>query len=188
MPPAPLDPAPLAFRPLAVDELPMLKGWFDQPHAAPWFRGGRSLAEVSDEFMRYFNGEEPVHSYVVTYDCAPMGLCQWELMADFPEAMRAYGATDPGTVNVDVLIGDPSFARRGLGGPMVLRFLREIVFRDARATVCLIDPRVENAAAIRAYEKAGFRHVRTVADAEDGERLHLMELSRVDLYGIETKK
>ena len=180
--PTPLDPDQLTFRPLALDELPMVKAWCDEPHAAPWFKGGRPLEDVVAEFLPSFRGEEPISSFVVSYAGAPIGLCQWERLADFPETFRAYGATDPGTVNIDVLIGDPTFARRGLGAPLVLRFLRDVVFQsDAGATVCLIDPRVENAVAIRAYEKAGFCYVRTVADPEDGERLHLMELTRAQL-------
>jgi aminoglycoside 6'-N-acetyltransferase len=178
---SPLDPAALAFRPLVLSDLPMLKGWFDQPHAAPWFHGGRPLAAIVEEFTRYFDGTEPINSYVVTYGGAPIGLCQWELLADFPEVWKAYGATDPGTANIDVLIGEPTFAHRGLGAALVLCFLREIVFVEPRATLCLIDPRAENAIAIRAYEKAGFHYVRTVADPEDGEHLHLMELSRAEV-------
>ncbi|MDB4982341.1 MAG: aminoglycoside 6-N-acetyltransferase [Myxococcales bacterium] len=186
MPPTPLDPAALAFRPLVPDDLPVLKGWFDEPHAAPWFRGGRPLAEIVEEFTRYFEGLEPINSYVVSYVVSkaetPIGLCQWERLGDFPDTARAYGATDPETVNCDILIGDPAFAHRGLGAALVRRFLREIAFRDPRFTTCLIDPRAENAIAIRAYEKAGFRHVRTVADPEDGQLLHLMEQSRADLF------
>jgi aminoglycoside 6'-N-acetyltransferase len=179
---SPLDPAALAFRPLVLPDLPMLKGWFDQPHAAPWFRGGRPLAAIVEEFTRYFDGTEPINSYVVSYAGAPIGLCQWERLGDFPETAKAYGATDPETVNCDILIGDPAFAHRGLGGPLVRRFLRELAFREPRFVSCLIDPRAENAIAIRAYGKAGFRHVRTVADPEDGELLHIMELSRADLF------
>jgi RimJ/RimL family protein N-acetyltransferase len=40
----------------------------------------------------------------------------------------------------------------------------------------VIDPHEANAAAIRAYAKAGFRYVRTVVDPEDATiRLHLMQ-------------
>jgi RimJ/RimL family protein N-acetyltransferase len=176
----PLDPAALAFRALTADDVAGLWAWFDAPHARRWFARTRTPQSLVEEFMGYLAGSEPIHNYVVLHGERPIGLVQWTRMGDFPLQMKGYEVTDPDVVNVDILIGDAAYVRRGLGAPLVQRFLDEIVFAAAaRFRTCVIDPERENAAAIRAYEKAGFTFVRTVIDPEDGETpLHLMELHR----------
>ncbi len=179
-PSEPLDPAQLSFRPLVAADVPGLWAWFDAPHARRWFARSRTEEGTVDEFMGYLAGSEPIHNYIVSYDGRPIGLVQWNRIGDFPLQMNGYEVTDPDVVNCDILIGDAAFVRRGLGAPLVRRFLDEIVFAaDPRFVTCVIDPERENKAAIRAYAKAGFTFVRTVIDPEDGQTaLHLMELRR----------
>jgi aminoglycoside 6'-N-acetyltransferase len=178
--PATLDPAQLSFRPLTEADVTGLWAWFDAPHARRWFARERTATGIVEEFLGYLAGSEPISNYIVAYAGRDIGLLQWVRMGDFPLQMRGYEVTDPDVVNIDVLIGDAGFVHRGLGGPMILRFLDEIVFvADPRFQTCVIDPERANAAAIRAYGKAGFTFVRTVIDPEDGKTpLHLMELRR----------
>jgi aminoglycoside 6'-N-acetyltransferase len=178
-----LDPALLDFRPLAKADLSLLCEWLNAPHARPWFGNGRSLTSVAEEYVPYIEGTVPIRALLVSYAERPIGMISWERFGDWPDFMRVYGVDDPDSVNCDVVIGEADIAHRGLGAPMLRRFLREIVFSDPRFTACIIDPRPENAIAIRAYEKAGFRHVRTVADDGEGEAVYLMELRRDDLSG-----
>jgi hypothetical protein len=63
---------------------------------------------------------------------------------------------------IDGYIGDSDYVHWGPGGVIIGRFLREIVFTDDRFDTRMIDPESENAVAIRAYEKVGFRYLRTV--------------------------
>lgn len=171
---AALDPAQLAFRPLSLADLPKLHRWYAAPHAAPWFAD--RAGNIDDEYGQAVRGEVAIFAYVITYEGADIGLINWERFGDFPEQMAGYEVTDPDYVNIDVLVGEPAYVRRGLGAPLVQRFLREIVFQDPRYSTCVIDPHEGNVAAIRAYAKAGFRYVRTVVDPEDGTtRLHLMQ-------------
>jgi aminoglycoside 6'-N-acetyltransferase len=174
------DPAALVFRPLAVDDLPRLHGWFNAPHAQRWF-GARDLDDVREEYTRYIEGLEPIYAYLVRLEERPIAMMNWERFGDFPHLMSNYEVDDPDAANIDVIIGEVDVAYRGLGAPLILRFLRELVFSDARITRCIIDPHLENTTAIRAYAKAGFRHVRNVQDDEDGRTLHLMELRRDEL-------
>lgn len=175
-----VDPAALVFRPLAVEDLPRLHGWFNAPHAQRWFRA-RDLDDVRAEYTRYIEGLEPIHAFVVSLEERPVAMMNWERLGDFPELMRSYEVEDPDASNIDVIIGEIDVAHRGLGAPLILRFLREHVFADARISRCIIDPHLDNTIAIRAYTKAGFRHVRNVQDDEDGRTLHLMELRRDEL-------
>ena len=183
MPPAAtLDPRALAFRRLCIADLPALHRWMNAPHAKRWFgKHAVTLEEVAREYTKYIDGSEPIFSFVVSYDGRDIGLLQWVRFGDHEWLMRAYGVDDPEATNCDVLIGDPDYVHRGLGPAMIRRFLDEIVFADPRATCCIIDPEPDNHVAIRAYEKAGFRFLREVADDGEGSPVHLLELRRESL-------
>jgi RimJ/RimL family protein N-acetyltransferase len=174
----PLDPGKLAFRPLAMGDLRQLHAWFNAPHARRWFGKGRSFESIVEEYAPDIAGSTPIHPFLVSYAGKAIGWVSWECFGDAPDFMRTYGVDDPNAVNCDVLIGDAEFVQRGLGAPLLRRFLSEIVFSDPRYTSCVIDPVEDNTIAIRAYEKAGFCYLRTVADDGEGNRLHLMEMRR----------
>jgi aminoglycoside 6'-N-acetyltransferase len=106
---------------------------------------------------------------------------EWCRFGDYPDVMGFYGVEDPDIVNCDVLIGEPDVAHRGLGAPMIRRFLKEIVFQEARFRTCIIDPETENKSAVRTYEKAGFRYLRSIADDGEGHPVTLLELRRDEL-------
>jgi RimJ/RimL family protein N-acetyltransferase len=81
---------------------------------------------------------------------------------------------------IDVFL-DPAVHGRGLGTEAVRRVARHLIERRGHHRIT-IDPAADNAAAIRAYEKVGFRPVGVLRDYErdtDAESWHdglLMEL------------
>jgi len=176
-----IDPAGLSFRPCTRADFAMLHGWFHEPHAKPWYaKRGATLEDVTAEYGPYVDGDTPIYVYIVYLDGRPIGMMSWERFGDFDFLMRDYQVTDPKACNCDVLIGDPTAAHRGLGAPMVLKFLREIVYVHPDVTTCFIDPEAANAIAIRVYARAGFRFVRDVKD-DEGTEVHLMEMSRAEI-------
>jgi aminoglycoside 6'-N-acetyltransferase len=88
--------------------------------------------------------------------------------------------------SIDIFL-DPAFHGRGLGTEAVRRVVRHLIDERGHHRIT-IDPAVDNAAAIRAYEKAGFRPVGILRASErdvGGEGWHdslLMDL----LAGEET--
>lgn len=171
-----------SFRSLRTDDLPRLHVWFHAPHAVRWWGMRGSLDAITAEYTEYIEGRVPIHAFIVSLDGRDIGLFSWERFADFPDLMRLYGVTDPNACNCDVIIGEPDAAHRGLGAHLVRQFLREVVFSDPTITSCVIDPEPENHIAIRAYAKAGFRHVRTAPDDGEGNPVYLMELTRAELF------
>lgn len=80
---------------------------------------------------------------------------------DLPEDLEA------GTWDMDIFIAEP--AARGLGlGPAALAEMRSEVFSTTLATAVSVFISVENEAATRAYEKAGFRWRRIWQDPLTG--------------------
>ena len=77
---------------------------------------------------------------------------------------------------VDLLIGEEELTGRGLGPQVLARFVREVVFARAGTSAVFAVVEEANRRSWRAFEKAGFRHVRDVE--EDGLPHRLMRLDR----------
>ena len=90
--------------------------------------------------------------YIQYYDAYDFPREQGYEIEDLPQNMAS----------LDVFIGEEDYFGKGLGPRIMEQFLREIVdpFYDA----CFVDPDTTNLQAIRAYEKAGFKTVKTVKE------------------------
>jgi RimJ/RimL family protein N-acetyltransferase len=109
------------------------------------------------------------------YDARPVGYIQVFRVQAIPHYRAAYDLEEE-AAGIDLYIGDTGYLHRGLGLAVLRRFLAEIVFRGPAVVGCVIGPEPENLAAMRAYEKAGFRHLKTVTLPDSGERHYLMRL------------
>lgn len=159
----------------------MLSRWYSAPHASRWFGGPRTAEAIADDHAERAAAGERIASYVLSVDGRDAGFFEWCLLRDHPDVAALYLADAPGVANCDVLLGEPDVAHRGVGPLAIRAFLREIVFAHPEVTGCLIDPHPENAVAIRAYEKAGFRFVRSVPEDGEGWAVFLLELHRHEL-------
>jgi aminoglycoside 6'-N-acetyltransferase len=178
-----LDSTSVTFRPLVVADLPMMQRWLNEPHVREWWDDpGPSLAEVEREYGPCIAGTDPTRGYVVSYGDQPIGFVQEYLLSDHADYGRLVWA-EPGAVALDLFIGEPDFVHRGLGGPMLRRFLEEVVFVRPGVTAAVIGPAVGNRAAIRAYEKAGFAYVKTVAIPGEAEPEYVMHVDRERIVG-----
>jgi RimJ/RimL family protein N-acetyltransferase len=162
-----------SFRPMTKSDIPLMHRWLNLPHVAEWW-GGDSLEEVAKEYGEYLDGVEPIHPFIASCDGIEIGHLQWMRYRDYPKYMQILRIDDPDAANCDVFIADEHFLHRGVGAPMIRAFADEVIFADPTITTCFIDPDARNKIAIRAYEKAGFRFVRHIADAGDGDPVHLM--------------
>ncbi|HEV2237846.1 MAG TPA: GNAT family N-acetyltransferase [Ktedonobacterales bacterium] len=175
----PLDPALLRFVPLALEHLPLLHTWLNHDHVAAWWHERPTYAEVVAEYTPSITGADPTHGYIIRYGEAPAGFIQWYRIADYPEYAAAL-AVEPGAIGVDLFIGEAVWLHRGLGSAALRRFVREVVFADAAHASCVIAPEPANRAAIRAYEKAGFRYLRTVTVPGEPAPEYVMRLARAE--------
>ncbi len=71
-------------------------------------------------------------------------------------------------MDIDIAIGEPDYLGLGVG-PRALRQLVEELIEDSRVLMIMLATSVENEAAIRAYEKAGFVPRRWFDDPQCGE-------------------
>ncbi len=172
----------VSFRRLQSSDLALLHRWLNAPHVARWWYGDdTSWHGVQEEYTLYIEGREPVDPYLILHDGRPIGYIQTYLISDDEEYASLVGVED--SAGVDMFIGEEEYLYRGLGGEILRRFLLEVVFLDENVKVCVIGPEPKNVAAIRAYEKAGFRFFKTIQVPGEPEPEHLMRMGREEVSG-----
>ena len=147
----------LAFRPMAREDLPLLREWLGRPHVAEWWdTGSETFEAVEARYGERIGRTHPVQPWVFELGGRPVGFVQWYRVAD--EAKWFPGVDiPPETVAMDLAIGDPELIGKGLGRRVVLEFahhvLRSLVPDSPEVW---IDPNPRNERAVRAYRAVGF--------------------------------
>lgn len=171
----------LSFRRVTMDDLPLLYRWLTMSHVNEWYgEGNRTYEETVAHYRGSIEGGTPTDAYLILLDERPVGYIQGYVIADHPEYAAAV-QVEEGAAGVDLYIGEPDLVHRGLGSTALRKFVEEIVFANPRVSCCVIGPQPENKAAIRAYEKAGFRYFKTVEVPGDPGPEYLMERRRSGL-------
>ncbi|MFZ5815288.1 MAG: GNAT family N-acetyltransferase [Bacillota bacterium] len=151
----------IQFLRLTAADLPLMHRWLNTEHVMRWYSpGGRSFEQVQAKYTPYIEGKQPTEPYLILHGGTPIGYIQTYRISHWPDYARQIGVADD-AAGLDLFIGEPAYLGRGLGPVIIRSFLEEVVFPGG-APRCVIGPEVKNQAAIRAYEKAGFRYWKTV--------------------------
>ena len=171
------------FRPLRDEDLGFVRAWLLRPHVRRWYDDVAGETYPDDTIADYrlaMRGDDPTDYFVIELDRRPIGVIQSYLVDDEPEyaAMLELGRPAFG---IDLFIGEPELIGRGHGPALIRAFLRDVGFSRYGVDLCVIGPASGNVAAIRAYEKAGFRFLKNYLEPETREPPHyLMELTRAE--------
>jgi aminoglycoside 6'-N-acetyltransferase len=142
----------VTLRPATRDDMPALVTIRETPEVyARWGGGADLVAAVEEDFA-----ELGVTGYVVQLGGRTVGWIQWHTEED-PDYRHA---------SIDIYL-DPAVHGRGVGTDAVRTLARHLVLDHGHHRLT-IDPAADNAAAIRAYEKVGFRAVGVMRRYERG--------------------
>ncbi len=181
----------ITFRLLMPTDLPLLHHWLNAPHLRDgWFGSsgypavGYSIADTERDFGEWSRHLGPVRAFIARVDGTDVAYIQTYRIED----LLTYAGDFADDVDharrsssLDVFIGDPAYVGRGLGPKVVRTFVVQQVFTDDRQHSVLINPEPTNQPAIRSYEKAGFRFVKTL-DAVPGRKAsYVMRMDRQDV-------
>jgi aminoglycoside 6'-N-acetyltransferase len=147
-----LDGAGVRLRPASHDDIPALVRIRQTPEVYAYWRGGDDLRKAVEEDF----AEPGVHPYVIEFEGSVVGWIQWQAEDD-PDYRHA---------SIDIYL-DPGVHGRGVGTDAVATLARHL-FVDHGHHRIEIDPAVDNAVAIRTYEKVGFRPVGVTRRSERG--------------------
>jgi aminoglycoside 6'-N-acetyltransferase len=155
----------VVLRPLQADDVPALLAIQAQPGVARWWG-----TPEHEKYDRKVDGTEGVTAFAIVVDGDLAGLIQYHEEDD--ERYRSAG--------IDLFVGE-AHQGQGLGTDAIRAMARHLI-ADRGHHRLTIDPAAGNTAAIRAYEKAGFRTVGVMRRYErdfDGDGWHdglLMDL------------
>jgi aminoglycoside 6'-N-acetyltransferase len=162
----------IEFAPLREEDLPLIRDWLGREHVRQWWR---DPIDEAIEKRRQGIEEGRTDEYLILVDGRPAGMIETYLVADYPGWEAIVGA-EAGLAGVDLLIGEQDLVGRGLGPEVLQAFAREVVFARRETNACVATVEEPNRRSWRAFEKAGFRHVRDVD--EDGIPHRLLRLDR----------
>jgi aminoglycoside 6'-N-acetyltransferase len=162
---------------MTPDDLPLLFHWLQQEHVRRWWDEHPTFESVVEEYLPAIDGREPTDTYVILQGDRPIGFIQTYLVVDYPEWAAAIGEGG-GVAAIDLLIGEVEATGRGVGTEAIGRFVADVVFDRPETTACTADVDLENAASLRAFEKAGFSVARRFLDPESGRLDALMRIAR----------
>lgn len=166
-----------AFVPLREDDLPLVERWLLEPHVRRWWNDDPDEDDYPQgtlaEWRRAIRGEDPTRMYRIDIDGRPAGVMQSYVVQDYPDYLAELGGLAERALSIDLFIGEPGLVGRGHGPDAIRAFLRE---ERARVGIeyCVIGPATANVAAIRAYEKAGFRYLRPYREPDTTDPEHLL--------------
>lgn len=144
----------ISFRPLTVDDIPMLHDWLARPHVSEWWGRPDSLAEVEADYLPMIRPESTTRGYIASFAEEQIGFIQSYVVKDSGDGWWDQ-ETDPGARGIDQFLADAEQLGRGLGSAMVRMFV-DGLFADASITQVQADPSPDNVRAIRSYARAGF--------------------------------
>lgn len=157
----------IEFTALREDHFQLLITWLQTPHVAQWWAQGEvwDTQAVSEKYNSYVQGykinehgiKKNIDAFIIVYEQQPIGYIQFYNVYDFSRdiAFEEIRKKLPAEcAALDIFIGDLSCTGKGIGVLAIKEFLEQHVFKKFSA--CYVDPEKNNAAAIRAYEKAGF--------------------------------
>ncbi|MCQ8831087.1 GNAT family N-acetyltransferase [Streptomyces malaysiensis] len=144
--------ARVVLRPTEPSDVPALAAIRAKPEVYARWRGGEDLVAAVREDLAE-PGTEPL---TIEYEGAVVGMIQWSAETD-PDYRHA---------SIDIYL-DPAVHGRGLGTDAVRTLARHLISDHGHHRI-VIDPAADNAAAIRAYAKVGFRPVGVMRSYERG--------------------
>jgi len=148
-----------AFRPMSVADLPLVRQWLAMPHVRQWWGDPEQQFGLVSEDLNHPGMEQ----FIVTAIGRPFAYLQCYDPAAWPDS--GLGVQPNGARGIDQFIGELDMVDRGHGSALIRAFVTDLLRQGAPRGIT--DPDPENARAIKAYKKAGFREDRLV-ETPDG--------------------
>jgi RimJ/RimL family protein N-acetyltransferase len=144
------------LRPADQRDWPMIRAWLGQSEVQRWWG---SLATAEAEVMAAMRADMGLCS-IIEVDHIAVGYAQaldTEPIKGVPHALTA------GTFRIDAFIANPAYRKMG-AGQAAIRLVAHEVFATTLAPAVIVVAALKHEAAVRAYEKTGFKWIRVIDD------------------------
>jgi aminoglycoside 6'-N-acetyltransferase len=149
------------FRPMTENDLRLIRRWLETPHVREWWHDPVEQFELVSGDLAH----PDMAQFIVHAASRPFAYLQCYRLSDWHTGL---GDQPEGTRGLDQFIGEADMINRGHGSGFIRAFADTLLANGTPRVV--IDPYPDNARAIRAYEKAGFRRT-SIVETPDGPAL-----------------
>jgi RimJ/RimL family protein N-acetyltransferase len=163
-----------SFKKIDEEDRGLLEGWLHETHVSQWWPVMQQT-ETIGQFLERIRSKSTI-GYIVFNNGNPIGYIQYYYLDGGKKTGLYFPTLPKDTVGTDQFIGNSTYVGKGYGTAFIksfLAFLREL---EPVIKTVVVDPEPSNVAAIRCYEKVGFKKV-TSFQAPYGEHV----LMRYDL-------
>ena len=152
------------FTPLAESHFQLLLKWLETPHVKKWWDQDvtYTMDLVHAKYSSYVEGyklvdcvQKPIQGFIIHHKQNPVGYLQIYNAYDFPRSKSLLGFPEK-LGAFDIFIGEAVALQQGLGAKAILEFLK---IHGNQYSHIFADPDSNNVAAVKCYEKAGFKKV-----------------------------
>ena len=146
------------FKKIDKNDTPLLLTWFEQKHVKIWWPVPEK-DETIKQFLQRIRSKN-TFGYIVKANKTPIGYIQYYYIDRKLEKTGSWlPALPKTTIGTDQLIGNQKYTGKGYGTLFIKEFINYLHKIEPNATTVIVDPDPTNFAAIRCYEKVGFKHV-----------------------------
>jgi len=153
------DPDQIGFVPVQPQHYPLLQKWLGEPHMQEWWGDpDTELGYIRD----MVEGRDTTRPFLIAFEGNPIGYIQYwfighhqneQWIRDHPWLSELPSEA----IGVDLSIGCSEKLSMGIGSAALAAFVATL--REKGHKTIIIDPDPDNARAVRAYTKAGFRPI-----------------------------
>ena len=155
----------ILIRDFADNDLPLMYKWLTDERVLEYYEG-RDVKFTMDTLADHYQEEIPDGFRVIfEYRNVPIGYGQAYRLSG--KLIDEYDYPDNGYVvyAMDQFIGEPEYWSRGIGTSFI-ELMADYLKEQKAAKIILLDPHKTNHRAIRAYEKAGFKIIKSLPEHE----------------------
>lgn len=159
----------IKFLKLSISDFPLLLKWLGNHHVKQWWDQDITHAEksIEEKYISYTQGyklengeKKAISAFIIYLDDKPIGYIQLYNAYDFSRN-KPLANLPKSLGKLDFYIGEEEYLRRGIGSAI----LREFNYQNY--DYILVDPDINNIAAIKTYERVGFKKVTEHPDTNE---------------------
>jgi len=166
----------ISFRVMTAADFPRMTGWLNDPEVRQWYGKKSWTPESASAYLKPKIDEVPrrTYSYIIQLGRADAGYIQTYLLSSY-ENYDKYIQSEEGTAGIDLFLA-PDYMHKGHGSRIIKKFMQTYIFSGKlfSADKCTVGPEPKNISAIRMYEKAGFKWIKTVDIPDEDEPEYIM--------------
>lgn len=162
----------ITFALLAESHFPLLLKWLEAPHVKKWWDQDvtYTMDLVREKYSSYIKGyklingaQKPIQGFIIHNNQNPVGYIQIYNAYDFPRSKSLLDLPE-NLGAFDIFIGEAAALQQGLGSKAILEFLK---LHGNPYTHIFADPDSNNVAAVKCYERAGFKKLSEQKDTKE---------------------